>query len=155
MPDLSFAAAAAWVRLNEPEAPGLGSQPPTGVEQSPAVEKALARLGDALSPPGDVAHDPLPALCTEQAVDELRQIMAQLGAVRVARLVGWLVKDGPAGAAALVGPLLDAEGHAASYIRTCLSEATRPTLLSRIYDPARLAALLVASRVIAETREAA
>ena len=147
MPDLTFAAAADWVRANETTISSLADQPPREVEQREDVGKALLRLGMALD-----AYDPgravslLEALQPEPVLADLRQIMGQLGPVRIGRLIGWLVKDGPAGADTLLGPLVDGGDVAASYIHACLVEPVRPTLLLRLYEPSRLAALLEVCR---------
>ena len=79
--------------------------------------------------------------------DDLRAVMAQLGAARLMRLLHWLAEidlpDCNAVISALVGGD-DATGHA---LRAAIAAVTRRALLRRIFAPDRIAALQAACEI--------
>jgi hypothetical protein len=90
------------------------------------------------------------ALCEAPLRDDLRAVMAQLGAARLMRLLHWLAEidlpDGDAVVSALVGGD-DATGHA---LRAAIAAVTRRALLRRIFAPDRIAALRAACETALE-----
>ena len=155
MPELDFGTAAAWVAAAEPASLGLSRQPPTALEQHPEVDAAILRLGQVLDRTG-LRSDSLEAVLT--AADgrgDLGRILAQLGSVRVARIIGWVVSEAPGDRDLLAGMLLSPDNPDAAYIRACMAAPERTTTLSRICGMERLKALADAMRVVQTRQEAA
>jgi hypothetical protein len=135
-------------------------RPPASREWPPAVRaveteadnperlKAFGSLLDQLAK-GDL-QDFAAALREAPLRDDLRAILAQLGAARLMRLLHWLAEIDLPGCDAVISTLVggdDANGHA---LRAAIAAVTRRALLRRIFAPDRVAALYAACQTALE-----
>ena len=155
MPNLETAAVKVWLR--EHEGQQIRDAPERPVEQDYGVLTALQRCGTALDDGLAADGEALSRLlCSAPARDELRQIMAQLGTGRNARIFGWIMLGGMPTAPAVVTGLFTAHPTGSGqFLEAVAGEATRPALLSRLFSPARLANLLTACTHVSQFKEAA
>lgn len=142
MPDLSPDAARAWFVDHVPGLDHLADRLVTPIERDPAVAKSLVELGaaleQALGREGGVV-----ALGREPAALLLRQILEQLGPMRLVRILSWLVEtpDGRSIAVQMLG-----SGDDPSELRATLHELNKQAVLSRIFAPERIDTLLRACK---------
>ena len=148
MPELDFGTAAAWVAAAEPASLGLSQQPPSALEHHPEVDAAILRLGQALDRTGLRADSVEAVLTGADGRGDLGRILAQLGSVRVARIIGWVVGEAPGDRDLLAGMLLSPDNPDATYIRACMAAPERTTTLSRVCDLERLKTLADALKVV-------
>jgi hypothetical protein len=150
MPDLSSNGVREWLRFHSEMAPhdlmGISA-----VELPEAVMPALVRFGETL----DYALGRDPAGLSERlrndpGRDLLRTILTHVGPAHCLRLLDWLSQPELGPPQLLFDALLtpDPEG-AGEAIRTLIRNLHRRALLRRLFAPARLAALLAASRQVA------
>ena len=143
MPNLEQHAVAEWLTALNPTAASAWPPPFRMVETAADNPQRLQALGSRLDhlAPGELTILP-GALSQPPLRDELRAVLAQLGAARLLRLLHWLAEsDSPAAIAVLISGD-DATGAA---LRAAIAAVTRPALLRRIFAAERIAALDAAS----------
>ena len=115
---------------------------------NPERLKAFGSLLDQLAK-GDL-QDLSAALREAPLRDDLRALMAQLGAARLMRLLHWLAEIDLPDCDAVISTLVggdDPNGHA---LRAAIAAVTRRALLRRIFAPDRAAALHAACEAALE-----
>lgn len=138
MPDLSPDAARAWFADHVPGLDHLADRLEMSIERHPAVATGLVELGAALERALG-QEGGMMALGREPAALLFRQILEQLGPMRFVRILSWLVEtpDGRSIATQMLG-----SGDDPSGIRAPLHELNKQAMLSRIFAPERIDALL-------------
>jgi hypothetical protein len=143
MPNLEQYAVTEWLTALRPAAAASEWPPPIRAVETqadnPGRLQALGSIFDEIAP--EELRDFSTALREGPLRDDLRAVMAQLGAARLMRLLHWLAEidlpDCPAAISMLAGGH-DATGDA---LRAAVAAVTRRTLLRRILAPDRIAAL--------------
>jgi hypothetical protein len=151
MPNLEQRAVTEWLTALRPAVANEWPPPIRAMETEADNAERLQALGSILDEivPGEL-RDLLTALRQAPLQDDLRAVMAQLGAARLMRLLHWLAEidlpDCPAVISALVGGD-DGNGDA---LRAAIAAVTRRALLRRIFAPDRIAALHAACETALE-----
>jgi hypothetical protein len=146
MPDLQERVVAGWLTELRPKGP-QDEWPPAirAIETEPSIRERLEALGDVL---GGAALGDLQALSAalraKPVGDELRVVLAQLGAARVLRLLHWFSETDLPECHAIIAGLLEGEGRAGQALRAAMEAVTRPAVLERIFAPERITALELA-----------
>jgi hypothetical protein len=143
MPNLEQYAVTEWLTSLRPAAAASEWPPPIRpIETESNNSERLQTFGSIFDEliPEELRHLST-ALKEAPLRDDLRAVMAQLGAARLMRLLHWLPEidfpDCPSVISALVGGD-DAAGHA---LRAAVAAVIRRALLRRIFAPDRIAAL--------------
>ena len=146
MPDLEKHAVARWLTERQPEGLRFGCDLVRAIEDAPDVLPSLLALGGALD--AARARDMAAlsdCLCGDPLRDDLRGVLAQLGAARLLRLLDWLteatVPDRRRVLDALLAPDQSGAGQA---LQAAITSCNRQALLARIFAQDRLDALLAA-----------
>ena len=146
MPNLEQHAVTAWLTELRP-GPAATEWPPVmrAIETEADVPQRLAALGTALNElaPGD-PHALATALRNPPLRDDLRAVLAQLGAARVLRLLHWLSETDLPDCHAVIAGLLQDDGRAGQALRAAVEAVIRRVVLRRIFAPKRIAALELA-----------
>jgi hypothetical protein len=150
MPALDKKSSVAWLQLHEPALGFLGRAVGT-VERTPAVERVLDALGEAL----DAALSENPSALSGHLRDpsvarRLAVLLDELGLARRYRLLAWLAEPTLPDHHAVLSAILRTAEHGPR-LRNAMSAANRAALLSRIFSPERIAALLTACKTKRET----
>jgi hypothetical protein len=152
MPNLEHTAVTAWLTELRPDA-ASSEWPPAirPVETQALLPDHLAALGVALD---DLAKtDPRvlrDALCRSPLRDEVRAVLAQLGAARTLRLLHWLAEVDLPDCHAVIGALVEEDGAEARCIRAAVAAVTQKATVRRIFAPERIAALAIACNTLKE-----
>ena len=145
MPNLEQHTVTEWLTELRPAASREWPPPVRAVEteaDNPERLKAFGSLLDQLAK-GDL-QDFSAALREAPLRDDLRAILAQLGAARLMRLLHWFAEIDLPSCDAVISTLVggdDANGRA---LRAAIAAVTRRALLRRIFAPDRIAALRTA-----------
>ena len=143
MPNLEQYAVTKWLTALRPAAAMSEWPPPIrAIETETDNSERLQALGSIFDEliPEELRHLST-ALKEPPFRDDLRAVMAQLGAARLMRLLNWLAEIDLPGCHAVISALVggdDATGHA---LRAAIAAVTRRALLRRIFAPDRIAAL--------------
>jgi hypothetical protein len=147
MLDLEQSAVINWLNAIDPERPGNAWPPAVRpVEQqadAPALLTDLGRLLDGLG--NDGAADLGRELRVPTVSHQLRDVIAQLGAARLFRLLHWLGELEIEGSHLVVAALIEGDAQQAQALRIAILAHARRVLLGRIFAPERLAALRAAT----------
>ena len=76
--------------------------------------------------------------------DDLRALLAQLGAARLLRILHWLPERGIPECNLVIAALVEGVSPEARALRAALAALTRRAILRRIFDPERIALLTAA-----------
>jgi hypothetical protein len=151
MPNLEQYTVTEWLTALRPAKATEWPPAIRAIETKPDNAERLQALGsilDELVP--EEGWDLSTALREAPLRDDLRAVMAQLGAARLMRLLHWPAEidlpDCPAVISALVGGD-DATGHA---LRAAVAAVTRRALLRRVFAPDRITALQAACETALE-----
>jgi hypothetical protein len=148
MPQLGITAVTDWVSAYEPSAATGWVTLIQPVEDNPEAETALGDLGRALDD-ASAARVLLSGVTDDEARSDLHEILSQLGAARLLRLLRWFgCESGPDGSRALEAQFADRYGME-DKLRKLVQALHRQALLARMFDDERLDALLRASRIAA------
>lgn len=143
MPNFEQNAVTAWLAELRPDADASGGPPATRpIESLAGLPEQLAALGAALD--RLAGSDPLAlrdALCHSPLRDDVRAVLAQLGAARTLRLLHWMAEADLPDCHAVIAALMEGNGQEARSIRAVIAAVTRQAVLRRIFAPERIAAL--------------
>jgi len=142
MPDFEQATVAEWLTALRPASANEWPPPVRAIETQADHAERLQALGSLLDEiaPGELRH--LSAAMREAPLrDDLRAVMAQLGAARLMRLLHWLAEIGLPDRPAVISALIGADDAAGDALRAAIAAATRQALLRRIFSADRIAAL--------------
>jgi hypothetical protein len=152
MPNLEQTAVTAWLTELRPDA-AASEWPPAirPIETKPSLPEHLAAFGAAFD---DLAKaDPRAlsdALCRSPLRDEVRAVLAQLGAARTLRLLHWLAEMDLPDCHAVIAALVEEDGPEARSIRAAVAAVTQKATVRRIFAPERIAALALACNALNE-----
>ena len=145
MPDLEQAAVAEWLTALRPAAANEWPPAIRAIQTEADNAKRLQALGSILD---EIPQEELPDLSTALREgplrDDLRAVMAQLGAARLMRLLHWLAEIDPPACPAVIAALIGADDAAGDALRAAIAAVTRLALLRRIFSADRIAALRAA-----------
>ena len=82
--------------------------------------------------------------------DELRAVLAQLGAARLMRLLHWLAEIDLPDCAAVISTLIGSDDANGEALRAAVAAVTRRALLRRIFATDRVAAVAAACQIAVE-----
>lgn len=146
MPNLEQHAVTAWLTELRP-GPAATEWPPAirAIETEADLPQRLTALGRAFDDlaPGD-PHALATALRNAPLRDDLRAVLAQLGAARVLRVLHWLCEIDVPDCHAVIAALLQDDGSVGQALRAAVEAVTRRAVLCRIFAPERIAALEIA-----------
>ena len=147
MPDLTRDAIESWLDTHGSEAVACLAQPGPPEEEADVLPAVVA-LGTALDAGHAEARDRLEALLlADPAAAGLRTVMAHLGSPRRMRLLHWLAECGFTDVHGVLARLTEADPSGAGpFIEAWIADLHRRQVLERIFDPARITALLAACR---------
>ncbi len=144
MPDLRTEPVTNWLRTAFfLEAVPHSPPPIRAIENDPAVAGGLERLGDRLE--RALGQGALEAVFTPETIEELQEIMAQLGSARNTRLLCWLLDREEADRTRAKEPapstvtsrLLQGASPAAVTVRAVLDSAIQKAAIQNIFSPER------------------
>jgi len=143
MPNLEQNAVTAWLTELRPDA-ASSEWPPAirPVESEVPLPEHLVALGNAFD--DLVTADPRAlrdALCRSPLRDDVRAVLAQLGAARTLRLLHWLAEVELPDCHAVIAALVEEDGPEARAIRAAVAAVTQKATIRRIFAPERIAAL--------------
>jgi hypothetical protein len=151
MPNLEQHKVTEWLIELRPAASRQWPPPVRAVETEPDNSERLQGFGSLLDQLTERDLQDFSAALREAPLrDDLRAVMAQLGAARLMRLLHWLAEIDFPGCDAVISALVggdDATGHA---LRAAIAAVTRRALLRRIFAPDRVAALHAACETALE-----
>lgn len=148
MLDLGTTAVVHWLSERQPEGPAPGHDLVRPVEEAPEVQPSLLALGGALDA-ARARNDALLAkhLCGDPVRDDLRGVLAQLGAARMLRVLDWLTESAAPDRRRVLEAVLESDPSGAGQaLRAAIQDLNRQALLARIFAQDRLDALLAACR---------
>lgn len=147
MPDLTRDAIESWLDTHGSEAVAHLAQPGLPEEEADVLPAVVA-LGTALDVGHAEARDRLEALLlADPAAAGLRTVMAHLGSPRRMRLLHWLAECGFTDVHGVLARLTEVDPSGAGpFIEVWIADLHRRQVLERIFDPARITALLAACR---------
>jgi hypothetical protein len=151
MPNLEQYAVTAWLTAVRPAAVTEWPPPIRAIETEADNAERLQALGsilDGLIP--EEVRDLSTALRQAPLRDDLRAIMAQLGAARLMRLLHWLAEIDLPDCPAVISALVGADDGNGDALRAAITAVTRRALLRRIFAPDRIAALHAACETALE-----
>lgn len=154
MPDLETSAVQDWLRALQP-GQALPDWPPPirAIEAGTGANAAVTALGQELD---RVAANPdalaRAELSGPAARDFLRDLLCQLGAARMLRLLQWLTEHEAPGATPVCLALTEGASLEAAALRSAVGSLSRRLTLQRIFSAERIAALRVA---MTDTRQEA
>ena len=153
MPDLERVAVTTWLRELRPEAAGVEWPPAIRpIEADGGVQTQLEGLGKALDLIEEADLQALArALQANPLRDDFTEVLAQLGAARMLRLMHWLAETGMPDVHTVIDALVQANSTAASALRAAVDAVTRRALVRRMFAPERISALEAACRTLKET----
>jgi hypothetical protein len=142
MPNLEQQAVTEWLTELRPAASREWPPRVRAVETESDDPERLQAFGSLLDQLAERDLQEFSAVLREAPLrDELRAVMAQLGAARLMRLLHWLAEIDLPGCDSMISALVggdDATGHA---LRAAIAAVTRRALRRRIFAPDRIAAL--------------
>jgi hypothetical protein len=146
MPNLEQHAVAEWLTALNPTAASTWPPPIRMVETAADNPQRLQALGFRLDQLTPDRLTVLPAALSQPPLrDELRAVVAQLGAARLLRLLHWLAESDIPDYPAAIAALVDGDDATGAALRAAIAAVTRPALLHRIFAAERIAALDAAS----------
>ena len=146
MPDLEHRAVTDWLTELRP-AVAAQEWPPAvrALEMEVGHPEQLVVLGRALD---DLGEDHIAELARALRVspfrDDVRVVLAQLGAARLLRILHWLPEQGIPDCNLIISALIEGVSPEACALRAALAALTRRAILRRIFDPERIALLTAA-----------
>jgi hypothetical protein len=147
MPDLELSAVTDWL-TTAMSAVSTGSwpDPVRPIEIDGDAPVLLAELGETLESFRDEQRERLSvALRTLPVLPVFQDVLAQLGAARQLRLLGWLAERGLPETHLITVALVNGGSPEASALRSAVRSHARRALLERLFAPERLAALQAAT----------
>ena len=142
MPDLEQAAVTEWLTALRPAAANEWPPAIRAIETEADNAERLQALGSILD---EIPQEELPDLSTALREgplrDDLRAVMAQLGAARLMRLLHWLAEIDPPACPAVISALVGGDDAIGDALRAAIAAVTRRALLRRIFASYRIAAL--------------
>jgi hypothetical protein len=151
MPNLEQHAVTEWLTALRPAA--ANEWPPSirAIETEADNAERLQALGSILDEIAGGALRSLPTALREGPLrDDLRAVMAQLGAARLMRLLHWLAEIDLPDCPAVISALIGADDAAGGALRAAIAAVTRRALLRRIFSADRIAALHAACETALE-----
>ena len=146
MPNLEQHAVAEWLTALNPTAASGWPPPIRAVETAAENPQRLQALGSRLDQLASGELTILPAALSQPPLrDELRAVLAQLGAARLLRLLHWLGESDIPDCHAAIAALVDGDDATGAALRAAIAAVTRPALVRRIFAAERVAALDAAS----------
>ena len=152
MPNLEQHAVTEWLIALRPAA-ATGEWPPPirAIETEADNPERLQALGSILDQLSQGELEILSTTLREAPLrDDLRAVMAQLGAARLMRLLHWLAEIDLPGCHAVIPALIGGDDGNGAVLRAAIAAVTRPALLRRIFAPDRIAALQIACETALE-----
>ena len=154
MPDLEHRAVTDWLTELRPVVAAQEWPPAVRpLEMEAGHPERLVALGRALD---DLEDDHVAELArmlrTPRLAEDLRAVLAQLGAARLLRILHWLPERGIPECNLVIAGLVEGDAPEARAIRAAFAALTRRAILRRIFDPERVALLNAAC--IAALKEA-
>jgi hypothetical protein len=152
MPNLEQYAVTEWLTALRPAA-ATGEWPPPirAIEAEADNSERLQTLGSILDqlPQGELQI--LSGAMTKAPLrDDLRAVVAQLGAARLMRLLHWLAEIDLPDCHAAISALVGGDDGNGAALRATIVAVTRRALLRRIFAPDRIAALHAACETALE-----
>jgi hypothetical protein len=146
MPNLEQQWVAGWLTALRPDHADVEWPPAMRpIETQADVPQHLIALGTALDAAAAADLDALATSMRNASMrDGMRQIMAQLGAARLMRLLHWLTETDLPECHAVVAALLQDDDQTGRALRAAIAAVTRHAMLHRIFAPARIATLEMA-----------
>ena len=151
MPDLEQDAVTKWLTALTPAAANEWPPPIRAIETQADNAERLQALGSLLGEimPGQLRH--LSAAMREAPLrDDLRAVMAQLGAARLMRLLHWLAEIDLPDCPTVISTLIGGDDGNGEALRAAIAAVTRRALLRRIFSADRIAALHAACETALE-----
>lgn len=144
MPDLEQDSVIAWLRKAAPShGDDLWPPPIREIERRADTPDRLIGFGHSLGAAAAADANALrQALCDGALRDDLRSVLAQLGAARLLRLIHWLGEEVADHEAIQV--LLSDDHPEADALRSAIDALIRQTTLGRLFDRTRINALAAA-----------
>jgi hypothetical protein len=146
MPDLEHRAVTDWLTELRPAVAGQEWPPAVRpLEMEVGHPEELVALGRALD---DLGEDHIAELARALRVspfrDDVRVVLAQLGAARLLRILHWLPEQGIPDCNLVIAALIEGVSPEACALRAGLAALSRRAILRRIFDPERIALLTAA-----------
>ena len=151
MPNLGQPAVIEWLAALRPAATGEWPPSMRPIETEVDNAECLRALGSILDElmPGKL-QDLSIALREAPLRDDLRAVMAQLGAARLMRLLHWRAEVGLPDAPTVISALVGGDDSNGDALRAAIAAVIRRALLRRIFAPERVAALHTACQTALE-----
>jgi hypothetical protein len=151
MPNLEQHAVTEWLTALRPAAATEWPPPIRAIETEADNAERLQALGSILDEliPEEV-RDLSTALREAPLRDDLRAVMAQLGAARLMRLLHWLAEIDLPDCPTVISTLVGGDDATGDALRAVTAAVTRRALLHRIFAPDRIAALQIACETALE-----
>ena len=146
MPDLEHHTVTDWLTELRP-AVAAQEWPPAirSLELEVGHPEQLVALGQVLDDLGDGHIAELArTLRGSPFRDDVRAVLAQLGAARLLRLLHWLPERGVPECNLVIAALIEGVSPEARALRAALAALTRRAVLRRMFDPERIALLTAA-----------
>jgi hypothetical protein len=142
MPDLEQHAVTEWLAALRPAAANEWPPPIRAIETEADNAERLQALGSILDEivPGAL-RDLSTALSEAPLRDDLRAVIAQLGAARLMRLLHWLAEIGLPDCPTVISALVGGNDGNGDALRAAIAAVTRWALLRSLFAPDRIAAL--------------
>jgi hypothetical protein len=151
MPNLEQYAVTAWLTAVRPAAVTEWPPPIRAIETEGDNAERLQALGAILDELVPAQLRGLSIALSEPPLrDEVRAVMAQLGAARLMRLLHWLAEIDLPDCPAVISALVGADDGNGDALRAAITAVTRRALLRRIFAPDRIAALHAACETALE-----
>jgi hypothetical protein len=149
MLDLQQAAVIDWLNVIDPARPESEWPPAVRlIETEAGAPELFEDLGRLLNEFGNDRSDALArTLRTDEPAHLLRDILAQVGAARLFRLLHWLGERDVFESHLIVAALLEGASDEARALRAAIAAFTRRALLVRLFAPDRLAVLQSATEI--------
>ena len=142
MPNLGQHAVTEWLTALRPAAATEWPPSTRAIETQADNAERLRALGSTLDEliPGKLRNLSI-ALREAPLRDDLRAVMAQLGAARLMRLLHWLAEVELPDSANVISTLVAGDDSNGDALRAAIAAVTRRALLRHIFAPDRIAAL--------------
>jgi hypothetical protein len=142
MPNFEQHAVTEWLAALRPAAAGEWPPPIRAIETQADNAERLEALGSILGGlvPGKLRELSI-ALRAAPLRDDLRAVMAQLGAARLMRLLHWLTEVDLPDRPTVISMLIGGDDGNGEALRASITGVIRRALLRRIFAPDRIAAL--------------
>jgi hypothetical protein len=151
MPNFEQKAVTEWLSALRPPESNEWPPPIRAIETEENNRECLQALGSILD---EIAPKELrdfsTALKEGRLRDDLRAVMAQLGAARLMRLLHWLAEVDLPDCPVIISMLVGGDDATGDALRAAIAAVTRRALLRRIFSPDRIAALHAACETALE-----